>query len=233
MLIYDKNEYRVIRTNTLRCSCYIVSYNEKNVLIDTSVKAESKAIVKSLKKYKIDKLEAIFLTHSHTDHAGNARYLSDSYNCSVFIYEKGLNNIKNGICSIPNGVNFLGKAICFLSNRSPFNNFTEFDACEKAEALTDDTVKSYLGTDAKLAYTPGHTQDSVSIIIDSKIVIMGDCAVNFFGNKYPPFADDEKLLKNTWGELIKINAELYCPSHGKPFGYSEFKKANERLIKYK
>lgn len=231
MLIYDKNEYRVNRTGTFRCSCYIVSYKEKNVLIDTSVKAERKAIVKNLKKYKLDKLDAIFLTHSHTDHAGNAKYLSNIYSCPVFIYEQGLNNIKNGICSIPKGVNFFGNAICFLSNRPPFNNFIEFDEFEKAEALTDNTVKYYLGADAKLAYTPGHTQDSVSIIIDSKIVIMGDCAVNFFGNKYPPFADDEKLLKNTWGELIKINAELYCPSHGKPFGYTEFKKAYYKLIK--
>ncbi len=231
MLIYDKNEYRVTRTGTFRCSCYIVSYKEKIVLIDTSVKAERKAIAKSLKKYNIDKLDAIFLTHSHTDHAGNAKYLSDIYNCPVFIYEKGLNNVKNGICSIPKGINFLGKAICFLSNRPPFNNFTEFDKCEKAEALTEGTVKYYLGTDAKLAYTLGHTQDSVSILIDNKIVLIGDCAVNFFGNKYPPFADDEELLKKTWDELIHINAELYCPSHGKPFGYTEFKDANNKLSK--
>lgn len=233
MLIYDKNEYRVTRTGTFRCSCYIVSYKEKTVLIDTSVKAERKAIAKSLKKYDIDKLDAIFLTHSHTDHAGNAKYLSDIYNCTVFIYEKGLNNIKNGICSIPKGVNFLGKTICFLSNRLPFNSFTEFDACQNAEPLTEEVVKYYLGQDAKSAYTPGHAQDSVSILIDNKIVLLGDCAVNFFGNKYPPFADDERILKNTWVELIKINAEIYCPSHGKPFRYNEFKKAYERLIKSK
>lgn len=231
MLIYDKNEYRVTRTGTFRCSCYIVLYKEKNALIDTSVKEERKAIVKNLKKYKLDKLDAIFLTHSHTDHAGNAKYLSNIYNCPVFIYEKGLNNIKNGICSIPKGVNFLGKAICFLSNRPAFNSFIEFNACEIAESLTEGTVKYYLGNNVKLLYTPGHTQDSVSIIIDSKIVIMGDCAVNFFGNKYPPFADDEELLKKTWGELIKINAVMYCPSHGKPFGLNEFKKAYYKLIK--
>jgi glyoxylase-like metal-dependent hydrolase (beta-lactamase superfamily II) len=168
------------------------------VLIDTSVKSERNALLKTLKKYNIDKLSAIFLTHSHTDHAANAKYLSDVYKCTVYVFEKGLNNIKNGICSIPKGTSFFGKTVCYLSNRTHFYNFGKFDACENTEALTEDAVKYYLGANAKLFYTPGHTQDSVSIIVNNKIAVIGDCGVNFLSNKYPPFADDENLLKRTW-----------------------------------
>jgi glyoxylase-like metal-dependent hydrolase (beta-lactamase superfamily II) len=193
------------------------------------MKAERKALIKSMHKKNIEKLDAIFLTHSHTDHAANARYLSDIYNCTVYVFENGLSDIKNGICSIPKGTSLFGKAVCFLGNRTPFYKFNKFDACINIKPLTEDVIRRYLGVNAELIYTPGHTADSVSIIVDNKIIFLGDCAVNVLGDKYPPFADDKDLLKKTWYDLINIGAELYCPAHGKPFGYNEFKKAYDRL----
>ena len=51
-------------------------------------------------------------------------------------------------------------------------------------------VKSYLDESSELLKTSGHTDDSISILLDNRIAVVGDVMVNTFGNFYSLFADD-------------------------------------------
>ncbi|NLL75786.1 MAG: hypothetical protein GX235_00830 [Clostridiales bacterium] len=88
----------------------------------------------------------------------------------------------------------------------------------------------YLGDAARLIETPGHSHDSISIILEDKIVFLGDTLVSTIGPKYPPFADEEILLKKTWKELLKTKAKLFCPAHGRPFGRVAFIKIYQKEV---
>lgn len=113
--------------------------------------------------------------------------------------------------------------------KNPFYKFTSFPACPQAEALDSDVVKYYLGETAELLETPGHTNDSMSILLDGAIAIVGDAMVNFFGKQYPPFADDEEAVKASWKKLLDTKCELYCPSHGKPINYAGLLAAYQKV----
>ena len=217
MIIWKRNGYSVSKTETLRCACYLIKSDRANVLIDTGMKFERGAIARSIRHMGIDRIDAIFLTHSHTDHAANAKIFSDIYHCPVYISPKGLDKVRTGSCTMPEGTRFHSRLICSIEQKIHFYNFTRFEACPEARALNNDVVKSYFGEHVKLLETPGHTDDSLSIVVDHAVAIAGDAMVNVFGNKYPPFADDEENIKPSWNKLIDEECELFCPAHGKPF----------------
>ncbi|MEL7654482.1 MAG: MBL fold metallo-hydrolase, partial [Bacillota bacterium] len=103
MEIWNGNGCSVYKTETHRCICYIIKSNKSSVLVDTSVKFERAAITNSFRDMGINKIDAIFLTHSHTDHVANAKYLSDSYHCPVYIAQKGIEKVRRGNCVMPKG----------------------------------------------------------------------------------------------------------------------------------
>lgn len=229
MLLYQQNGYRIYRTDTVRCGCYIFSYGDCYVLVDTSMGFERTRIERSISKTGIQKLDAIFLTHSHVDHAGNAQYFSDKFRCPVFVSEKGLKNVRNGISAVPAGTMIYGKIVSYLGRKLPARMLRAFDQCPDAKPLTPGIVDMYLGSHARLMDTPGHSDDSVSIILDNTVALIGDSAVNMFGGKFPPFADDTGLLKKTWAALLQTEAKLFCPAHGRPFTRNDFLRAYERM----
>lgn len=224
----NKNGCTVYRTKTHRCACYIIETDKACVLIDTSMRFEQGAVAKSIQDIGAHKIDAIFLTHSHSDHVANAQYFSNAFHCKVYISEKGLTKVHQGYCNMPKGTNPYGRLIHWAAPKLPFYQFTRFQACPQAEALSSEVVKSYLGESSELLETPGHTGDSISILIDSTIAFVGDAMVNVCGNLYPPFVDDEKALRVSWKALLETQCKLFCPAHGSPLGREKLLAAYQK-----
>lgn len=231
MLVWNGNGYSVYKAGTHRCACYIIKSGKNQVLVDTSMKFERNAVASSVRHLGIHKIDAIFLTHSHTDHVANARYFSDYYHCRVYISPKGIDRVRNGNCIMPKGIRPYSRLICLAEQKIPFYSFVRFEACQGAEALNGEVVGAYLGEQVKLLETPGHTDDSISIVLNDDIAIVGDTMVNVLGNKYPPFADDEEAVKTSWSKLLGTKCKLFCPAHGKPFQRDELMAAYRKHVR--
>ena len=74
---------------------------------------------------------------------------------------------------------------------------------------------------ARVIYTPGHTMDSMSVLLESGEAIVGDLAMNTrllrLSPGMPIFAEDLSLIKPSWKKLLDSGARKIYPSHGKPF----------------
>ena len=182
MIVWSGNGYNVYRTKTRRCACYLIEREKVHVLIDTSMRFERNVVAESIRKSGVQKIDAIFLTHSHTDHAANAKYFSDLYQCKVYISENGLEKVRIGVCEMPRGTNPYGRFIYWSESKIPFYHFARFQACPQVEPLNRDVVKYYLGESSELLETSGHTDDSISILLANRIAVVGDAMVNTFGN---------------------------------------------------
>ena len=69
----------------VQTACYIVSQNQKAVIIDPAANASQ--IIRYLGTYKLE-LEAILLTHGHFDHIGAVNELADKYRVPIYAHKK-------------------------------------------------------------------------------------------------------------------------------------------------
>ena len=227
--IYTKNDLCIYKLDTRRVSTFILQKDGKNTLWDTSMNYEMKKIRKAFGELGISKLDAVFISHAHTDHAANAAEISRVYGAKVYVHRNGIERLRCGRCPVPKGMNISGKLVEYLAQKyKNIYDFSLIDRCD-AEELHDEVVKGLLGNGAELIYTPGHTADSVSLVIDREIALVGDIFVNMFTEFYPPFADCPELIAESWEKLVRLGCGLYYPGHGDAATLKRLKRASLEL----
>ena len=64
------HEVSVVFINAGRADSILVQIDGHSFLIDTGLKSSASKIKEVLNKYRVNKLDAVFLTHQHHDHIG-------------------------------------------------------------------------------------------------------------------------------------------------------------------
>lgn len=103
------------------------------------------------------------------------------------------------------------------------NRFPPYKARENDIVFDGETELSDIGINlpGKIIETPGHTVDSVSILFEDGDCFVGDAAANmlrFAGTKYCiVFIMNLKEYYESWIKIMKENAKMIYPAHGKNF----------------
>jgi len=83
--------------------------------------------------------------------------------------------------------------------------------------------------ESPILLTPGHSTDSISVVLEDGDSYIGDAAAKFLrfaGTKYCIiYIEDLDQYYASWRQLIQSGATRLNPAHGKPFGI-------EKLAKY-
>jgi hydroxyacylglutathione hydrolase len=85
----------------------------------------------------------------------------------------------------------------------------------------------------KVIYTPGHTLDSICVLVNGKTLLTGDTLfVGECGRTDLPGGDPEKMYKSLFGKLLKLSDEVEIyPGHN--YGSEPFSTVGqERLTNY-
>jgi len=184
--------------------------------------------------YKLEPtdIKLIILTHTHYDHTGNLKALVKYTGAKVLVHTNEFENLKNGFTPIPKGLSFktrcverIGKAF-YPKYASPDSfisdivNSNEFDLNE-------------YGIKGKIIHTPGHTDGSQSVLIGNNL-ISGDTFIHMrSGTIFPHFANDPKILLNTWQNIFDSEIDTIYPGHGPKFkleiAIPEFEKWKRKI----
>lgn len=216
-----------------RSNVFLLSANDKNILIDGSPGYKWNNLKKNLKAINISRLDYLILTHTHYDHAENAARIKREYGAKVIVNEREAKYLERGENTMPHGTIFFTRFVVnyivpLISSR--FN----YEAC-RSDILIDRYFDlKELGFNGYILHTPGHSPGSQSIIIDDEIAIAGDSMFGIFpGSIFPPFADNEDELIRSWGKLIETKCNIYLPSHGtansRNLVIRDFQKRSKRL----
>ncbi len=205
--------------------CYFVVHDEGFFLVDTGSPGYFKHIARSIQSRGLDltNLQFIFLTHTHNDHAGNAKQLKTASGAPVIVHETESDMLRQGKHGVPFGTNPLFKIIS-LMGRHFSSKHAEFEAVGPDIVFKKDFSTKNLGAEALIVHTPGHTIGSSSLIFENNL-FAGDSVFNVAGIIWPPFANDEKLLFETWKYFENLPVTTFYPAHGKRFGQEIFAKA--------
>jgi glyoxylase-like metal-dependent hydrolase (beta-lactamase superfamily II) len=216
----------------------IVDTSYENRYEEFTRKLESKGIALSEIKY-------LFLTHHHDDHSGFAEELrAANGQLTLITHEKSLVALKSGKPDPDDRpLNRRVGFFIFLFNNLlkekqdwsfPPVQVLQSDCVVRADNF--DFLPS-IGIDGKILHTPGHSHDSMSIILADGSAFVGDLAMdllNFCGcRKRPIYITDLNEVYQSWNKIIEYGARMIYSSHAsKPFGVDEIVKTMKRFGVY-
>jgi len=136
--------YGTVKFHSIRMSVY--SFITDGIVIDAGPFALQKALIPFWQNYPVD---ALYLTHIHEDHTGNASWFQEQLNVPVYINEKSISEAnENGKFPLYRKM-FWGKREAFHPSPLP----AEFKS-RNGEWIT--------------IFTPGHSYDHVSLLNKSR-----------------------------------------------------------------
>jgi hydroxyacylglutathione hydrolase len=209
-----KNSYSVSGILTGRSNVFLITGNGKNILIDTGPGRMWKKLRARLKKLDIKIIDYLILTHSHYDHAGNAAKVKREFGAKVIINKEESEFLERGENILPQGTNLFTRLL--VKTVSPFHiSLLNYEPC-RPDILTDQYFDlNNFAINIFIIHTPGHSPGSQSVIVDNEIAIVGDTMFGIFpGSVFPPFAEDEKEMINSWRKLLQTDCSQFLPSHG-------------------
>ncbi|MCG3224966.1 MAG: hypothetical protein H7647_10900, partial [Candidatus Heimdallarchaeota archaeon] len=86
--------------------------------------------------------------------------------------------------------------------------------------ITDDYFLEEHGINGKIVHTPGHTNGSISVVLNSKIAFIGDLTHGFplrGKTDFPFVAENLEDVYQSWRKLLDEGVELFYQSHGREF----------------
>ncbi len=220
-----KEEQVVYQVLSGRSNSFLVSSNDKFLLIDTGRKNSWKKLSKNLDEILGEnKLSCLILTHTHYDHVENAAKIKEKYQAPIMVQKNETNYLETGTSPLPKGTNILTRfLINNLAKKIPYQS--NFEPAEFDIKIGQKYDLNPWGFNAFILPTPGHSTGSMSVIIDNELAIVGDALFGVFNwSVYPPFADDTQLMIKSWGKLLETGCVTYLPGHGTEISVNLLKK---------
>ena len=106
-----KNAYSIIRILRGRSNVFLLTDGTTNILVDTSVPRLWNKLKKRLYTLNINRIDYLILTHTHFDHAGNARKIKETYGARVIIHQAETSYLTEGENPMPRGTTLITRCI--------------------------------------------------------------------------------------------------------------------------
>lgn len=175
---------------------YAVEYQEKYLLIDTGLPGTLGKMTSQLRKFGIQlkDIHHLMVTHFHPDHCGIAQEIQ-SMGVELIIGRTQLDFLESANESMRKFHDFKEIVI------NPRNIINENDTSAFFEKV---------GMPGYILHTPGHSDDSISIVIEGAGIFTGDLP---FQNQF--FIESNEKVDISWSQLRRTNEKRVFPGHGK------------------
>jgi len=174
---------------------YVLGAASNRMLIDVGWPGTLPKLLAMLKRKDISlqDIRYLLVTHYHPDHAGLAQELKAS-RIQLIVLEQQL------------------PAIPILKTyMKPVNHYVEITLHDNL-AMTVSESRAFLkriGIAGEIVHTPGHSDDSVSLVLDEGVAFTGDLPP-------PTFVDPSAMgtVQHSWDALRLLQVRAIYPGHG-------------------
>lgn len=231
-----KNGCKIIQLLSGRSNAYLIITNSNIILVDTGIKSSFLKLSKKLDSLNITfgEISLLILTHTHFDHCQSAKEIKEKSDCKIIVSSFAEESIRNGYAALPNGTFVFTKLIAELGRWIGKRKFG-LEPFYPDILIGNNGDLKVLGHFIKIIKTPGHSKDSMSILVDNEIAIVGDAMFGVFRNSiFPPYSDNVDKMIESWGKLLETDCSIFLPGHGSEISrqllQKEYKKYNSKGV---
>ncbi|NQT01834.1 MAG: MBL fold metallo-hydrolase [Planctomycetes bacterium] len=220
--------------------CFLLKCTGGYLLIDVYYPGNYAKFEKKLARTGIaaSEIKYLLLTHHHDDHAGFAAELVRHTGCQVIAHRNALSALEKGeyegTAKPVNRRLQIVMAFYLLYYKLFHKGEWDFPPVRLAdrdiiiEGDNDEFLKG-IGIDGVILHTPGHTRDSISVLLSDRSAFVGDAAMNFLrwtgvGHR-PIYIEDINIVYESWRKLRERGARVIYPSHGNCFSAAKLEKS--------
>jgi hydroxyacylglutathione hydrolase len=190
------------------------------IIVDTGYPGSAPAIVDKLTENGIDPktVSLIIITHGHADHFGSAADLKKQTSAPVAVHKLDTETLRKGQDPPLHPTGAIGRLLLpLLERRGP----AKAPPVEPDILIEGEMDLKKFGTDGNIIHTPGHTPGSISVVLPSGEVIIGDLIMSgifrWWQPNYPLFADNMVQLNKSIQLILRRKpTKIFC-GHGGPF----------------
>ncbi|MBI3132567.1 MAG: MBL fold metallo-hydrolase [Acidobacteria bacterium] len=202
------------------------------IVVDTGLPGSEGKIERALRREgkALRDITLIVVTHGHVDHAGSAARLREHSKAPIVAHVGDVRHLRRELPMTFCPTGWFGRA--FLHTRlmvQPYVGFTPDLLLAEGEALD---LAPY-GFQGMVRSTPGHTAGSISVVLTSRDVFVGDLIASglLLGGiartghaKRPPFEDDPARVAQELMRLVEAGAQRFYMGHGGPLPAGEVRR---------
>ena len=181
---------------------WVVSAGKNRLLVDLGWPGRAAALFANLDRMGVPLSEIRYglATHYHIDHAGAAQDLK-LRGVPLLVMEEQVHAIPQ-----------------MKQWTKPTDNYTEITTHDNVVISTGESrdFLKRLGIDGEILHTPGHSDDSVSLLLDIGCAFTGDLTLESFVAN-----EDPAVVKRSWQLLRDRGVTTVYAGHGAPFYLGE------------
>ena len=211
----SKNGIQIRQLISGRSNIFIIRSGNHSMMIDSGRKSPGGKLISLIRQVLPHGPEYLVLTHSHFDHAGNAKLIHDTFGSRILIHTTESRFLESGDSPLPQGTFF---PLSYIMKHYAWRSQPHFaySGCTAWRCTENDENLSSIGFDVTLLHTPGHTAGSISLVIGGEVAIVGDAMMGVAPHTvFPPFADDVPEMLKSWKKLLDTHCHTFLPGHGK------------------
>lgn len=175
-------------------NCYYIVGKNASLLIDTDWAGTLQAFYKKIKELNIKKIDYLLITHYHPDHMSIAQDIIEM-GAKLLLIDVQQDYIHSSDIIFQKDKNIRFK---------PINAEPVIISCEQSRVFLKE-----LGINGEIIHTPGHTDDSISLVLDEGTAFVGD----LYDLKSALSFNDDKI-NNSWNKILSHNiSKIYYGHH--------------------
>lgn len=190
----------IIRITNNTTNCYLLPSKDGWLLVDTGLPDTFSQLLQILSQNDISVYEINYLviTHFHPDHAGLTQNLRD-LGTNLIVHEEQVPYMKE---------------LNAFYKKNPKANFK--DIIMNNILIVSDydsgSLLSSIGIEGELISTPGHSDDSISLIIGEDCAFTGDLPAYALKDSY-----QDLVIEDSWDMICNYRVNQIYPGHGEPY----------------